>query len=169
MTPPCPHTPIQPVEPAAAPGDPGSGPQTGGAQTGGAQGRPRDLLVRLPGLPSQVSRVRRLVAAALGRDHPLYDDCALLASELATNAILHSRSGAGGWFTVAVRTSGAAVRVWVADAGSEEPPCACRTGPRATGGRGLPLLEALSHRWGLSRSGGATTVWFELAHAAGWS
>lgn len=164
MTPPCPHTPIQPVEPTATPGDHGPGPRTGGAQ-----GRPRDLLARLPGLPSQVSRVRGLVAAALGRDHPLYDDCALLASELATNAILHSRSGAGGWFTVSVRTSGAAVRVWVADAGSDEPPCACRTGSHATSGRGLPLLEALSHRWGLSRSGGATTVWFELAHAAGWS
>ncbi|WP_113700141.1 ATP-binding protein [Nonomuraea lactucae] len=132
-------------------------------------GRGRDVLVRFPGVPSQVSRVRRLVTAALGRDHPLYDDCVLLASELATNAILHSRSGAGGWFTVAVRASGAMVRVWVADAGSDGPPCACRNGSRATGGRGLPLLEALSHRWGLSRANGATTVWFELAaKAAAW-
>ncbi|WP_312887958.1 ATP-binding protein [Nonomuraea rhodomycinica] len=135
----------------------------------------RDLMLRFPGVPSQVPRARRLVAAVLGRDHPLYDDCALLTTELATNAILHSRSGAGGWFTVAVRASGAAVRVWVADAGSDEPPCACRTtgdrrdpdGGHATHGRGLPLLEALSHRWGLSRAGGATTVWFELAPAAG--
>ncbi|MFI6785897.1 ATP-binding protein [Nonomuraea sp. NPDC050383] len=133
----------------------------------------RDLLVHFPGVPSQVSRTRRLVAAVLGRDHPLYDDCALLTSELATNAILHSRSGAGGWFTVGVRASGPAVRVWVADAGSEEPPCACRTtgdgddpeSAHATNGRGLPLLEALSHRWGLSRADGATTVWFELTPA----
>jgi anti-sigma regulatory factor (Ser/Thr protein kinase) len=124
------------------------------------------VLVRLPGVPSQVSRARRLVTAALGRDHPLYDDCVLLTSELATNAILHSRSGAGGWFTVAVRASGAAVRVWVADGGSDAPPCACGAEGRATGGRGLPLLDALSHRWGLSRANGATTVWFELARPA---
>ena len=32
----------------------------------------------------------------------------------------------------------------------------------ATGGRGLPLLEALAHRWGLVREAGANKVWFEL-------
>ncbi|MGW7480287.1 ATP-binding protein [Nonomuraea muscovyensis] len=175
MTPPHPHVPTQHGPTQHGPTQHGMepAPDPGGGEPGErrAHGRgPRDLLVRLPGLPSQVSRVRRLVTAALGRDHPLYDDCVLLASELATNAILHSRSGAGGWFTVAVHASGEAVRVWVADAGSDEPPCVCRTGSRtATSGRGLPLLEALSDRWGLSRSGGATTVWFELAHAAGWS
>lgn len=125
----------------------------------------RDLVVRLPGVPSQVSRARGLVTAALGRDHPLYDDVVLLTSELATNAILHTRSGDGGSFTVSVFSSDTVVRVYVADGGSDGPPCVCRTGTRATTGRGLPLIEALSHRWGFTREGGATTVWFELVQA----
>ncbi|MER6947664.1 ATP-binding protein [Nonomuraea sp. NPDC000554] len=123
-----------------------------------------DLVVRLPGNPSQVSRARRLVTTALGRDHPLYDDAVLLTSELATNAILHTRSGAGGSFTVSVRAARDVVRVRVQDGGSDGPPCACHGGAQATSGRGLPLIEALSHRWGFSRVNGTTTVWFELLH-----
>jgi len=123
-----------------------------------------------PGIPSEVARARSLVAAALGRDHPLHDDCALLTSELATNAILHSRSGDGGSFTVSVRAVGEGVRVCVEDGGSDDPPCACGGGPYATGGRGLPLLEALSHRWGYVRAEGRTAVWFELPPVrAGWA
>ncbi|TYB59566.1 ATP-binding protein [Nonomuraea sp. PA05] len=114
-------------------------------------------------MPSQVARARELVGAALGRDHPLYDDVALLTSELATNAILHTKSGAGGSFTVSVVSSAAVVRVFVSDGGSEEPPCVCRTSTQATSGRGLPLIEALSDRWGFVREAGATTVWFEMS------
>ncbi|MFD1542677.1 ATP-binding protein [Nonomuraea guangzhouensis] len=120
------------------------------------------FVVRFPGAPAQVARVRGLVTAALGREHPLYDDCVLLASELATNAILHSRSGEGGWFTVSVHAAGPLVRVLVKDGGSSGSPCACRTGTQATSGRGLPLLDALSHRWGVIRESGATAVWFEM-------
>ncbi|MGW0804641.1 ATP-binding protein [Nonomuraea sp. NPDC002799] len=125
----------------------------------------RDLAVRLPGIPSQVSRARGLVTAVLGRDHPLYDDVVLLTSELATNAILHTRSGAGGMFTVTVTSSDRSVCVSVADSGSDGAPFVCRTGAQSTSGRGLPLIEALSHRWGFVREGGATTVWFELRQA----
>ncbi|MEU8365122.1 ATP-binding protein [Nonomuraea sp. NPDC048882] len=122
-------------------------------------------MVRLRGMPSQVSRARELVTAVLGRDHPLYDDVVLLTSELATNAILHTRSGAGGSFTVTVENSELGVRVSVSDAGSDGPPCVCRTSTQSTSGRGLPLIEALSHRWGFTREAGSTTVWFELLRA----
>ncbi|WP_336205025.1 ATP-binding protein [Nonomuraea sp. LPB2021202275-12-8] len=130
------------------------------------------LAHRFPGVPSQVAGARSLVTAVLGRDHPLHDDCALLTSELATNAILHSRSGAGGEFTVTVLAARDLVRVCVEDGGSDGPPCACRTSLQATGGRGLPLLEALSHRWGFTRGDGRTAVWFELPLVtvpAGWT
>ncbi|MEV0383848.1 ATP-binding protein [Nonomuraea sp. NPDC050643] len=109
-----------------------------------------------------MSRARGHVTSVLGREHPLYDDVVLLTSELATNAILHTRSGAGGSFTVTVTSSESAVRVLVSDAGSEGPPCVCRTSAQSTSGRGLPLIEALSHRWGFTRQDGSTTVWFEL-------
>lgn len=131
----------------------------------------QDWAVRLPGRPAQVSRARSLVAGALGRDHPLRDDCVLLTSELVTNAVLHSHSGDGGGFTLAVRATAAWVEVRVEDDGSELPPCASRAvrggeGHGRTNGRGLPLLEALSHRWGFSREGGRNVVWFELVHVA---
>lgn len=121
-----------------------------------------DLVVRLPGVPAQVSAARHLVTTVLGRDHPLHDDCVLLTSELATNAVQHSQSGDGGTFTLSVHASGERVRVCIADEGSDEPPCACRTNLQGTSGRGLPLLEALSHRWGFVRQNGANIVWFEL-------
>lgn len=129
---------------------------------GGEEPGDDTFVVRFPGIPSQVAGARGLVTAALGHDHPLYDDCVLLTSELATNAILHSRSGDGGWFTVSVHCAGPLVRVLVKDGGSSGPPCACSTEPQATSGRGLPLIEALSHRWGFVRESGATAVWFEL-------
>ncbi|MEV0622741.1 ATP-binding protein [Nonomuraea sp. NPDC050404] len=129
-----------------------------GGQPGG------DLVVRLPGVASQVGRARELIGAALGRDHPLHDDVLLLTSELATNAILHTKSGSGGSFTVTVSNSQVGVRVFVSDGGSPEPPCVCRTSAQSTSGRGLPLIEALSHRWGFTRESGSTTVWFELLH-----
>ncbi|ACZ86094.1 ATP-binding protein [Streptosporangium roseum] len=121
-----------------------------------------EWVLRLAGSPDQVVRARRLVSMTLGRDHPLHDDCVLLTSEIATNAVVHSRSGDGGVFTVTVAYSSEAVRVCVQDAGSSNAPCVCHAPADATGGRGLPLLEALAHRWGLVREAGANKVWFEL-------
>ncbi|GLW06719.1 ATP-binding protein [Microtetraspora sp. NBRC 13810] len=118
---------------------------------------------RLSGTTDQVARARRLVSNALGPDHPLHDDCVLLTSEIATNAVVHSDSGRGGSFTLTVTYSADVVRVCVQDGGSAGPPCACRAGAHAVSGRGLPLLEALSRRWGMVRESGANSVWFELA------
>lgn len=117
----------------------------------------------LPGAPDQVATARRLVTTALGPGHPLHDDSVLLTSELVTNAVVHSASRDGGTFTLTVLSTGSRVRVCVKDGGSDGPPCACRTASlTAQSGRGLPLLEALSHRWGYSRENGVNTVWFEL-------
>ncbi|MER5643130.1 ATP-binding protein [Streptosporangium sp. NPDC002524] len=121
-----------------------------------------EWVLRLAGSPDQVVRARRLVSMTLGRDHPLHDDCVLLTSEIATNAVIHSRSGEGGAFTVTVACSATGVRVSVQDEGSSETPAANRAPADATGGRGLPLLEALAHRWGVVREAGSNKVWFEL-------
>src|SRR5215472_4056355 len=53
-----------------------------------------------PGREDQVRQVRADLALVVN-DYPLADDFVLLASELATNAVAHSRSGLpGGVFTV---------------------------------------------------------------------
>ncbi|GLW98578.1 ATP-binding protein [Microtetraspora sp. NBRC 16547] len=122
-----------------------------------------DRVARLAGGKEQVVRARRLVSAALGRDHPLHDDCVLLTSEIATNAVVHSRSGEGGSFTLTVSCTEDRVRVCVQDEGSADPPCAGHAVSNGTSGRGLPLLDALAARWGMIREAGRNQVWFEMA------
>ncbi|WP_261985875.1 ATP-binding protein [Microbispora sp. CSR-4] len=121
-------------------------------------------VARLAGGRDQVGRARRLVSAALGRGHPRHDDCVLLTSEIATNAVVHSRSGDGGTFTVTVSCLPDRVRICVEDDGSAAPPCAGHPLPNGSsqGGRGLPLLDLLADRWGLVREAGRNEVWFEV-------
>ncbi|MCT9935084.1 ATP-binding protein [Planotetraspora sp. A-T 1434] len=119
-------------------------------------------VARLAGGRVQVGRARRLVSATLGRDHPRHDDCVLLTSEIVTNAVIHSRSGDGGTFTITVSCLPDRVRICVQDDGSARPPCAGHAVPNGSSGRGLPLLDALSDRWGIVREGGRNEVWFEI-------
>lgn len=122
-----------------------------------------DRVLRLAGDPDAVARARRLVSSALGTRHPLHDDCVLLTSEIATNAVVHSDSGDGGAFMLSVSHSAEWVRIAVQDAGSVDPPFGWRpSSPLDTGGRGLLLLEALAHRWGFIREAGTNNVWFEM-------
>jgi anti-sigma regulatory factor (Ser/Thr protein kinase) len=71
-----------------------------------------------PGVREAVSQARHHVVAALA-GMPGCQDAAFAVSELASNAVLHSRSGdPGGWFTVAVDVvAGALVAVVVTDQG----------------------------------------------------
>ncbi|GII67244.1 ATP-binding protein [Sphaerisporangium krabiense] len=129
----------------------------------GRTGSDSDRVLHLAGDPDAVARARRLVSSALGSGHPLHDDCVLLTSEIATNAVVHSDSGDGGTFTLSVSYSAEWVRIAVQDAGSLDPPFGWRpTSPLDTGGRGLLLLEALAHRWGFIREAGTNNVWFEM-------
>lgn len=120
----------------------------------------------LPGRPDQVGRARRWISKLLGAGHPLHDDCVLLTSELATNAVVHSNTREGGVFTLEVWHTDRWLRVRVRDGGSATPPCACHAVPDASGGRGMPMLDTLARRWGLSREAGVNEVWFELAKAS---
>lgn len=81
----------------------------------------------------------------------------LLVSELATNAVRHAHSP----FTVSAALQARAVRVEVEDACTQlpdvQPPDV-----KATGGRGMLLVDALSARWGSELTPGGKRVWFEL-------
>ena len=108
--------------------------------------------------------VREFVGETLG-GHPCAEVPVLLASELATNSVLHSSSRIGGTMTVTVSgVPDGAVRVEVADAGGLSVPVP-RGGPDRwdEGGRGLHLVGDLSARWGyrIEPDGGLVT-WFEV-------
>jgi anti-sigma regulatory factor (Ser/Thr protein kinase) len=66
--------------------------------------------------PAQVGHARRALVQALD-GHPAADDAALIASEFATNAVLHSASGHGGKFTLCVQIHDAYVWIGVGDGG----------------------------------------------------
>src|SRR4051794_8786562 len=116
--------------------------------------------------PIAVREARTFVAdrlTYLGRDD-LLDTAGLAVSELATNVILHVRSG----FTVrVVALPDKALRVSVVD-GSSVVPVVQRSNLGSSLGRGLRLVAQLTDAWGVDRIGNdeadgpGKAVWFEL-------
>ena len=87
----------------------------------------------------------------------MISDAALIVTELATNAVVHARSE----FTVAIASSGGAVRIEVRD-GSTHAPTTRVPSPSMTGGRGLSIVDALASAWGVLRAGDGKVVWVQL-------
>ncbi|MGH3342984.1 MAG: ATP-binding protein [Carbonactinosporaceae bacterium] len=113
------------------------------------------------GTIGQVPVARRWVGALVGARRAA--EAALLAGELASNAVLHTRSGVpGGQFGVVVTTTCARVRVEVRDGGSQSVPTVAEEDLEAPGGRGLLLVDLTAAAWGVSGSADGRTVWFEL-------
>src|SRR6266536_3504839 len=102
-----------------------------------------------PGRNEQVAQARRFVGRVLD-GCPVTDEAVLCVSELATNALLHTGSRAGGKFEVIVQHGESWARVAVCDEGSPITPAA-----RA--------LDSVSEDgWGLGGDEYGRTVWFEL-------
>lgn len=105
------------------------------------------------GQPDQVSQVRHTIAERV-RNTPVADNLVLIASELAANAVLHSRSR-GGTFTVACEVMPGYVWLAVEDLGGEWL-------PQQADGRchGLEIVALLATRWGIEQpAGGSRVVW----------
>jgi serine/threonine-protein kinase RsbW len=115
-----------------------------------------------PATPAHVRDARRLLATILD-GHQRADDVLLCLSELATNAITHSRSRQpGGFFTVRAQLDGQRLRVEVCDQGG---PWRSPTRPSADeqNGRGLLIVGQLATRWGCEgHSHHGWTVWYEM-------
>ena len=107
----------------------------------------------------QVRAARRFLAGVLD-GCPAADDALLCVSELATNAVLHSRSGRpGGRFTVRAIVQAGSVRVEVTDEGG---PWGRERDGDGQSGRGLLIVGELASRWGREDGAGRRTMWFEL-------
>jgi anti-sigma regulatory factor (Ser/Thr protein kinase) len=90
----------------------------------------------------------------------IVDDALLLVSELASNAVLHARSG----LVVSVTRSpdGRLVRVTVRDDECDVEPTLRNPGPGEASGRGLGIVQTVATCWGVVRDRDGKSVWFEL-------
>jgi serine/threonine-protein kinase RsbW len=113
------------------------------------------------GSPDQVRQVRSFISRSL-QACPVADDAALLASELATNAVRHTASGRGGTFAVTVRFADNWARVEVQDEGSARTPAARSYAMPCESGYGLGLVDLMATRWGHEGGIQGRVVWFEL-------
>ncbi|GHD15891.1 hypothetical protein GCM10007147_03790 [Nocardiopsis kunsanensis] len=126
-----------------------------------------------PGIPTLLPLVRAFLdtcAAGYSRDYRYL--FTLLGSELAANAIQHSRSShPGGSFTLRVRRTASGLHLTCQDRGSlasrswgrlEPEPGGTRAGCES--GRGLALVDMLATSWGDNAHPELRKVWFFLDH-----
>ncbi|MFJ2111247.1 MULTISPECIES: ATP-binding protein [unclassified Streptomyces] len=121
-------------------------------------GEPNEVSFRLTRRRSSVPRARATLHAALGGravGQDTLDEAELVLSKLVTNALrvpVPSDRQVG--VRIAWLPDESLVRLEVSDAGSGKPEVQV-PGEDETGGRGLLLVEALAHRWGVAeREGG---------------
>ncbi|WP_028813797.1 ATP-binding protein [Streptomyces flavidovirens] len=118
-------------------------------------------------------RIARTTLRAILSAHDLAElsyRAELLASELATNSVQHTKGPAA----VRLQWLHPVLRVSVWDMSPDLPkPYAPRAGADSEAGRGLAILELVADRWGGCAIGegpygpGGKTIWFELAIADG--
>ncbi|MFJ2400404.1 ATP-binding protein [Streptomyces xanthochromogenes] len=118
----------------------------------------RAFEVAFPPDTVRVAHMRRITRAFLRHQHideAVAEDAVLAVSELVSNGVQHGCGELG----LRVRCLGHGVRVEVRD--SNPAPAALRVAsPDAESGRGLFLVSALAHDWGVSDNG--LTTWCEL-------
>lgn len=121
----------------------------------------------LPCEPSASRTVRDALRGSPGLGSRL-DEVMLVASELVTNAVVHSGADEGHSVSVEVSRSDSAVLISVRDPGLSADEAKNRAGRGSEdGGWGLMLVEQLSNRWGSKRNG-SYQVWAQL-ELAPWS
>ncbi|MEY9873997.1 serine phosphatase RsbU (regulator of sigma subunit)/anti-sigma regulatory factor (Ser/Thr protein kinase)/PAS domain-containing protein [Streptacidiphilus sp. MAP12-33] len=129
--------------------------------------RPREQLRRRIGQAdlARIAEVRAELRDAVRRwgVGELSDTVELLASELVTNALVHTDRDAmlTARLTRDPDTGQGRLRIEVVD-DSDQWPKRRTPGEQASSGRGLMLVEALSDAWGVEPNGVGKRMWFEL-------
>ena len=119
----------------------------------------------LTGEPVSASKARDFIRQHLvAHDLPsMVEDIQLVASELATNAMVHARTP----FVVTLSEMDGVVLLDIRDGSTAVPARATPQG-MDLGGRGLMIVELLSRAWGVSTDGaGSKSVWASFATRTG--
>ena len=95
-------------------------------------------------------------------DGRVREDALLIASELVTNAVLHSGARECETIEVRLERDASSFLISVLDPGVDGGVAEVELHDRAHGGWGLRVVQELSRRWGRERDGGYR-VWAELA------
>lgn len=108
--------------------------------------------------PAHVGAARRAVAGLVPEDAPdLADTVRLTVSEVVTNAVVHGRPPV----TVRAFVRDRLLRVEVCD-GSAARGVPQQASAAASSGRGLAIVHAIAHRWGIEARGEGKAVWMEF-------
>jgi hypothetical protein len=116
--------------------------------------------------PVSASEARRFVCNHLVDHRLLYlvDPVRLVASELATHALVHAQTAftitlaaVGQTVVLTVRDDSGSGSAWVTDTSAATPPAV----------RGLELVDLVSLEWGAGSDGGAQTLWASFAMRSG--
>lgn len=111
--------------------------------------------------PRDVAIARRAMTEMLaGVDPDLVDTVCLSVSELLTNAIIHGLPPV----VILARIDGQTLRIEIGD-GSPARGTPQQASATASGGRGLAIVDAVAHRWGIESRGGGKAVWLEYSLA----
>lgn len=122
----------------------------------------RELLSLEMECGSRAPGVVRVALGQLSELGPARDDVILVASELVTNAVVHSGGSPGDTVQVRAALGRGRVSISVHDPGSSEgSPQLAGEDDLAAGGWGLRVVNELAHRWGFARDQGYR-VWAEL-------
>jgi transcriptional regulator with XRE-family HTH domain len=123
---------------------------------------PGRFVKRLPSTDLAPSLARAAFAAtAIGIPTDVFDNGALLTSELVTNSVKHTDSE---WIEIEITLTTDRLRVEVSDQSHET--IRPRT-PSLDGGWGLTLIGQLATRWGVERLASGKTMWVEFDLTAG--
>ena len=114
--------------------------------------------------PASIAEARRFAADIVDPVAPEFTEViVLMLSELATNCVRYGLSD----FEVRIDATAAEIRVEVHDEGSGQPMMRSPA-PHEASGRGLQVIDAFAHSWGVSETPDlpGKTVWFTVSPAA---
>ena len=135
--------------------------------TGGSQVSERELVVLDVACGSEAPALVRTALSRIEELGAAREDAILVASELVTNAVVHSGGSPADTIqvrTVLVRRN---VTISVHDPGlSDDTPHLRDANVMGASGRGLQIVKQLARRWGFERDRGCR-VWAELATGRG--